>query len=188
MQVRFVAILLILLAAVSAICAAQTGNPLEIGATFSVMQIDPLHEGAGSIGARASYDLPLQRLTLAPELEFNFFPENPSGNFGETQLLAGARIGVKVDNFGLFFKVRPGLVHFGGGDFQERNGGSNTNFAVDVGGVFERYVSQRVALRLDWGDTMIHFPQAISTGDVPPSKAAGWYHNLQISAGISIRF
>ena len=190
MQIRFVVVLLISLAALIVVrsAQAQADKPLEVGVLFSVMQVDPLGEGPVSIGARVSYDLPVQRLTVAPELEFNYFPQNPSGNFGETQLLAGVRAGVKIDQFGFFLKARPGLVHFGGGDFTERNGGSATNFAVDVGGVFEYFVSQRVAIRLDWGDTMIHFPRPIATGGIPPVKAAGWYHNRQGGGGVSIRF
>src|SRR5262245_10663232 len=189
MQTRFVVVLLISLAGLISVrsAQAQADKPLEVGVSFSVMQVDPLGEGPGSIGARASYDLPVKRLSLAPEHEFNYFPQNPSGNFGETQLLAGVRAGVKVDQFVFFLKARPGLVHFGGNDFKERNGGSATNFAVDVGGVFEYYISQRVALRLDWGDTVIHFPQPIPTG-VSPVKQAGWYHNLQGGGGVSFRF
>jgi hypothetical protein len=166
---------------------AQTERPLELGAQFTALRVNPLGEGAGAVGGRASYDLGFRRLTIAPELEFNYFPQNPSGNFGETQLLAGARAGVKIDQFGFFLKTRPGLVHFGGGDFTERNG-SSTNFALDLGGVFEYYISRRVALRLDWGDTMIYFPQAIATGGVPSLKAAGWYHSFEGSGGVSLRF
>ena len=187
MQVPFIAIQLVLLAAISAIGAAQADKPLEIGAQFTALHINPIGEGAGSVGARASYDLHFEGLTVAPEVEFNYFPENPSGNFGETQLLAGVRTGVKIDEFGFFVKTRPGLVHFGGGDFKERNG-SSTNFAFDVGGVFEYSISPRVAIRLDWGDTLIHFPRPVVTGQINPIKPAGWYHNFQGGGGLSFRF
>jgi hypothetical protein len=186
MHVRFVAVLLILLSALTTVVVAQTERPLEIGAQFTALRVNPLGEGAGSVGGRASYDLGFRRLTVAPEVEFNYFPQNPSGNFGETQLLAGARAGFRIDQFGFFLKLRPGVVHFGGGDFVERNG-SSTNFAMDAGGVLEYYISRRVALRVDWGDTMIYFPQAIATG-VPPVKPAGWYHSLQGGAGVNLRF
>jgi len=188
MPFRSITILLILLVVISTAGAAQTERPLEIGTQFTVLHVEPLREGAGSVGARASYDLPLKKLTMAPEIEFNYFPQNPSGNFGETQLLAGVRTGIKVGQFGFFLKTRPGLVHFGGDDFKERNHGSSTNFAVDVGGVFEYYISSRVVLRLDWGDTMIHFPDPITVASIPPVKAAGWYHNFQGGGGVSFRF
>jgi hypothetical protein len=188
MQFRSVVVLLIFFNTLATTSPAQTDRRLEVGTQFSVLQIDPIGEGAGSIGARASYDLPFRKIIISPELEFNYFPQNPSGNFGETQVLAGGRAGVKVDQFGFFLKARPGLVHFGGGDFKERNNGSSTKFALDVGGVFEYYISQRVALRLDWGDTIIHFSQPVHTGAIPPVKLAGWYHNLQGGGGISLRF
>lgn len=189
MRHHLVVVLLIFCAAFcnSAFAQSESERPLEIGAQFTALHVEPLGEGAGSVGARASYDLHFEGLTMAPEVEFNYFPQNPSGNFGETQLLAGARTGIKIDQLGFFLKTRPGLVHFDGGDFRERNGGSSTNFAFDIGGVFEYYISSRVALRLDWGDTMIHFPRPILTG-VSPVKPAGWYHNLQGGAGVSVRF
>jgi len=188
MHFRFVIVLLIFFTVLSTAGAAQTERPLEIGAQFSVLDVKPLEEGAGSVGTRASYDLSFKKITVAPEIEFNYFPQNPSGNFGETQLLAGVRTGVKLGQFGFFLKTRPGLVHFGGDDFKERNHGGSTNFAVDVGGVFEYYISSRVALRLDWGDTMIRFPNPIVTATIPPVKAAGWYHNFQGGGGVSFRF
>lgn len=190
MRYDFVVVLLIFCAAFcsSAFAQSESERPLEIGAQFTALHLDPLAEGAGSLGARASYDLHFEGLTIAPEVEFNYFPQNPSGNFGETQLLAGARTGIKIDQLGFFLKTRPGLVHFGGGDFKERNGGSSTNLAFDIGGVFEYYISSRVVLRLDWGDTMIHFRQPVGTGGLPPVRAAGWYHNLQGGGGVSFRF
>jgi hypothetical protein len=187
MHIRLV-ILSVLVSLFYTAATAQTERPLEVGAQFTVMRVSPLAEGAGSVGARASYDLPFKKLTIAPEFEFNYFPQNPSGNFGETQLLAGARAGIKIDQFGFFLKARPGLVHFGGGDFAERNGGSSNNLAVDVGGVFEYYIAPRVALRLDWGDTMIRFPQPVFTGASATPKAAGWYHSFQGGGGVSFRF
>src|SRR5215472_16954435 len=154
MQGRFVYIRLMLLAALSTIGAAQADKPLEIGAQFTALHINPIGEGAGSVGARASYDLQFEGLTIAPEDEFNYFPQNPSGNFGETQLLAGVRTGVKIDE----------------------------------GGVFEYSISPRVAIRLDWGDTLIHFPRPVVTGEINPIKPAGWYHNFQGGGGLSFRF
>jgi len=65
-----------------------------------------------------------------------------------------------------------------------------SHLAVDVGGVFEYYISPRVALRLDWGDTMIRFPQPVFTGNGigTAPKAAGWYHSFQVGGGVSFRF
>lgn len=186
MHIRL-AILSVLVSVLYSAATAQSERPLEVGAQVTVLSVDPLGEGAGGVGARASYDLPFTKLTIAPELEFNYFPQDPDGNFGETQLLAGARAGIKIDRFGFFLKARPGLVHFGGGDFAERNGGSSNNLAVDLGGVFEWYASPRVALRWDLSDTVIRFPKPVFSGFINP-KPAGWYHNKQGGFGVNFRF
>jgi hypothetical protein len=187
MYIRVVVGLFIFFTALVDAGLAQTERPLEIGAQFTILRVDPLGEGATAVGGRASYDLRFRRLTIAPELEFNCYPQNPSGDFGETQLMAGVRAGVRIDRLRFFLKVRPGLVHFGGNNFTRRNG-SSTNFALDLGGVFEYYISHRGALRLDVGDTMIRFPQPIVTGGILPVQSTGWYNNLQNGGGVSLRF
>ena len=48
---------------------------------------------------------------ITVEAEANHFPENPSGDFGETQLLAGIRAGGYVRPWGGFIKIRPGRKH-----------------------------------------------------------------------------
>jgi hypothetical protein len=187
MYVRSVVVLLTFFIALANAGLAQTERPPQIGAQFTALKVDAVGEGPVGVGGRASYDLRFRRLTMAPELEFSHYPQNPSGDFGETQLLFGARAGVRIDRFGFFLKARPGLVHFGGNNFTRRNG-SATNFAVDLGGVFEYYTSHRVVLRLDLGDTLINFPQPIFVDVTPPVNPAGWYHNFQRSFGVSWRF
>ncbi|HLJ90281.1 MAG TPA: hypothetical protein VKZ53_25955 [Candidatus Angelobacter sp.] len=171
MHVRLV-ILSVLLSLIDTAATAQTERPLEIGAQFTGLSVHPLERNQLSLGTRASYDLRFKKLAIAPELEWNYFPQ-ASGTLSDTQLLVGARVGIKIDDFGFFLKARPGLVHFGG---------SSTNMAIDVGGVFEYYSSQRVTLRFDWGDTLIRFPQPVFTA------AAGWHHNPQRGFGVSFRF
>jgi hypothetical protein len=186
MHVRFVVGLFTFFTALANAGLAQTERRLEIGPQFTILRVDPFLERPAAVGGRASYDLRFRRLTMAPELEFTYFPQYLE-DFGETQLLAGARVGIRSNRFGFFLKTRPGLVNFGGSDFTRRNG-SATNFALDLGGVIEYDVSPRVALRVDLGDTMIYFAQPIVTGGIPPMKPAGWYHNFQNSFGVSWRF
>jgi hypothetical protein len=58
-------------------------------------------------------------------------------------------------------------------------------FALDVGGVFEVYPSQRLALRLDVGDLVVRrFDGADSTG----KRYYYSSHNLQIGGGVAVRF
>jgi hypothetical protein len=59
---------------------------------------------------------------------------------------------------------------------------SATEFALDIGGVFELYPSRPVAFRFDVGDTIIRF----SGGSVGRLQATS--HNLQIAVGVAFRF
>src|SRR5215510_13743347 len=69
---------------------------------------------------------------ITVEAEANHFPENPSGNFGETQVVGGVKAGSYFGSWGGFIKIRPGLLHFGGRDSRARN--SALNCAVlDIG-------------------------------------------------------
>jgi len=187
MQFRFVAVVLIFLAALSTIGAGQTDKPLEIGSQFTALRLYTIGEVTASVGARASYELHFMGLTIAPEVEVNYFPQDSSGDFGEMQFMAGARTGVSIGRRAFFIKTRPGLVHFGGADFTERTGRSSTNFAFDLGGVYEHFVSPHMAFRLDWGDTMIRFSSPSSTAQFSSIKP-GWSHNLQTACGVVFRF
>ena len=171
-------ILSVLVSLLYTAATAQSEHPLEVGAQLTVLTLDPLGEKPLGVGVRASYDLPWKKLTIAPELEFNYLCNDSPGD-DDKQLLAGIRTGIKSDKFGFFLKARPGLVHFG-------SGGPN-NLAVDLGGVFEYYASPRVAIRFDLGDTIIRFPKPVFPG-TNFAKPAGWYHNEQSSIGVSFRF
>jgi len=163
-------------------------HPLETGAQFTGLHLNTLGERALGFGGRGSYEFTRRTLIIAPEVEFNYFPQNPSGNFGESQLLAGVRVGLKTDFLGAFVKVRPGVVYFGGNDFKSRNSGSSTNFACDVGAVLEYPASGRVSVRVDLGDTLIQFSRPVFTGQSAIPKSAGLSHNFQGGVGIVFRF
>ncbi|HYY56559.1 MAG TPA: hypothetical protein VE842_04450 [Pyrinomonadaceae bacterium] len=71
--------------------------------------------------------------------------------------------------------------------------------SVDVGGVVEFYPSRRIVTRFDLGDTIIHYSvRQVPVGSVCSSivpcrtevarQPAETRHNLQFSAGVSIRF
>jgi len=161
----------------------------SIGGHFTGLLLDRLGEGAPGFGGRAAYDFPLKNsVILSPEIEVNHFPANPSGNFGETELLAGGKIGVRRGKTGIFAKLRPGLLHIPGhGDFGERNGGAADLFALDAGIVLEHWVRQRFCFRLDLGDTMVYFPSPVNTGVGAP-RASGLSHNLQFGVGVMVHF
>jgi hypothetical protein len=160
---------------------------MEIGLQTTAQRLNPDGEGSASLGARASYDLHFMKMILAPEVEFNYFGDFPGQGSFQAQLLAGARAGFRTERLGFFLKARPGVVHFSGDDFTQASG-SGTHPAADVGGVFEWFVRPGAALRLDCGETFVHFPHADIVGGSPISRPTGWYHSLQIGVGVSVRF
>jgi hypothetical protein len=182
--------LLLTLQLTTCFCLAQEEErkPFEAGVQFSGLHVNALGESPSGIGGRTSYEFTRGRLILAPELELNCFPQNPSGNFGESQLLAGARIGIKVGGVGVFLKARPGFVHFGGDDFRSRNNGADTAFASDLGVVIEYPASKRIGIRVDFGDTLIDFSRPVFTGTSAVPSSPGLSHNFQGGVGIVFRF
>ena len=184
-----VAFLFIFIGLTATAFAQQTDGRFEAGVQFTVAKLHWVDEIPGGFGGRFTWDL-LQKknFVLSPEVEVNYFPQNRFGRFGETELLTGIKAGARIEKFGLFAKARPGLVHFGGDTFRQIYGDTSTNFALDVGGVFEYYPSSRISLRVDMGDTMVYSPQPLYRtipGVVGPT---GNFHNFQTQFGIGFRF
>jgi hypothetical protein len=152
----------------------------EAGAHLIRLDLDSIGEGLGGAGARAGY---VVNRFVTVEAEANRYFEDPSGNFGHTQVLAGARYGYWFGPFGVFAKTRPGLVRLGGGT-AARNPGRENNFALDLGGVI--LVGRgRAGLRIDAGGTMIFWgPEPFATGLPRPITR----HNRQLSIGFVVRF
>src|SRR5215510_12662137 len=106
----------------------------EAGVQVTTIQFGAPAEKPLGLGGRIGRELG-NHITV--EAEANHFPENPSGNFGETQMVAGVKAGGHIGPWGGFIKIRPGLLHFGGRDFRARN--SALDYAVlDIGAVAER--------------------------------------------------
>ena len=169
---------------------AQSGPPrFEAGVHFTGLHLHTIGEGAAGFGGRFTYN---RFEHLAFEAEASHFPENPSGNFGETEALFGVKAGTRFDQFGIFAKVRPGFIHFGGGDAAERLS-QKTHFACDLGGVLEYYPSSRWLIRADFGDTIIafggtRFIAPVGTPAGPNVVRLGTTHNFQGSIGFALRF
>jgi hypothetical protein len=147
-------------------------------------------------GARFGYNV---NRYVAVEAEFNHFPER---NFNEVfqgrreQFFAGVRVGKRWEKAGVFAKLRPGTMHFdeipfhtvcGGAGCVEK--GENT-LALDAGAVVEYYPTSRTILRVDAGDTVVHFKSAGPTAGFgstvfTPRQTT---HNFQLSLGFGFRF
>lgn len=113
----------------------------------------------------------------------------------KAQLFVGPRYGVRFKRFGLFGKVRPGAITLerspaiiGIADNDRASlileGEFEATFvSLDAGGLAELYVSKRLTVRTDIGDTLVWYrPQPRSL------NPAFSRHNLQMSVALGFMF
>jgi outer membrane protein with beta-barrel domain len=168
---------------------AQSETPkVEVGAHYTLLRFRDFDITDNGVGGRITFNL---SDNIGLEGELNYFgqkrsSESPLTTFplfvdsSRTQGLFGAKTGIRSEKAGIFGKFRPGFVRFG--ESGVIPGQSFTQFALDIGGVFELYPTRHVALRFDIGDTVVRFGSNFTGGD------AFYSNNLQISSGIAFRF
>jgi hypothetical protein len=104
--------------------------------------------------------------------------------------LFGLKMSARVDNAGVFLKIRPGFIHFeqaGATPTLVDRGSFNTkNFALDLGGGLEFYPSRHTMLRFDLGDTIIRLSGI--TCPVPGCSRGDISNNFQFGLGVGLRF
>ncbi len=154
-------------------------------------------------GGRASYNVTSK---FALDTEVNYFPAKSRQHFFQAdprwQGLFGAKAGTRKKRFAVFGKARPGFLRFNalsritnvdqqfmspfGCVFQliSFSDEGKAVFDLDLGGTVEFYLPKRIYLRIDVGDTVIHYPRRAPTQFNPPFTT----HNLQVSAGVGFRF
>lgn len=179
-----------LLICVSSAQAQQKNPKYEFGIHYATLNVTEKSDKDSGLGLRFTYNF---NDYLGVEAEETYFPNLREGSEGnERQGLFGVRAGKRNSRYGVFAKVRPGFTRF----YSLGNTGLNlfeqdrTRFTVDAGGIFEYYPHRNVAVRVDAGDTMVHF----KTGDffrqdfnrVFVQKRLS--HNLQINVGVALRF
>ncbi|MBZ5630288.1 MAG: hypothetical protein LAO06_15620 [Acidobacteriia bacterium] len=172
---------------------------LEVGAQFSALTLgrynSQLRDEPG-IGGRIAFQLSTQ---VGLEAEVNHFPRNPQALTPTeggtiTQALFGAKAGIRRHKLGLFAKVRPGFVNFGQtlaneSDILNPKYSRLTHFAIDLGSVIELYLSNRVTLRFDIGDTRIYFGSRTISGPTGPFRYPSLSRDsLQMSTGFMWAF
>ncbi|HLR04680.1 MAG TPA: hypothetical protein VK117_02640, partial [Pyrinomonadaceae bacterium] len=128
------------------ICAQSKTPKFEVGAQFSLICFSDLDITEPGFGGRFTYNI-------------------------NDHLAVGVKAGGRTRRIGVFGKVRPGFVHFGNFEKPEAFGVvctgfcalptppfnfSETDIAVDLGGVIELYPSRRTIVRFDVGDTIVH--------------------------------
>jgi len=155
----------------------------EIGLQLTGVHLHKIDEGPFGIGARFHYNA---TSLIAADTEITHYPENPSGNFGETTALAGIRAGSRFARFGIFAKGRAGVMHFGGEYFTSRLTEKN-QFMLDLGGIIEYYPTRHSFIRIDAGDTVIYYGGA-RLFNRPNPDPLGTVHNFQSGLGVGFRF
>lgn len=171
---------ILMLLVFASLASAQDGR-IEVGVQFSALTLHQIGETPGGVGVRAWYHFTDH---VALDTEWMHYPENSSGNFGESSALVGIKTGWRFDRLGVFAKARTGAIHFGGRYFDSRLP-RKTEGMTDLGGGLEYYVKPRIALRLEIGNETIFYGAQSILG----SKAAlGTTNNLQETVGFSYRF
>ena len=184
---------------------AQSDRPtMEVAGQAALLRLNDSGTNAG-IGGR--FGLELSRW-VSLDAEVNFFPKDDfeirvsadppppvrvSYNRRRTDVLAGVKVGLRGDRFGLFGKVRPGFTHltdqgidcvgamcalmlFARPEYR-------TEFALDLGGIVEFYPTRRTVARVDFGDMMIR-----NRGTAVPPCADCTTHNFTSRFGFGLRF
>jgi hypothetical protein len=169
---------------------------IEVGVHYTFLRTSDGPTGVGNtndsgVGGRVTYNL---SDGLSLEGEVNQFPQGRRFNLNnggisldnkKTEGLFGVKYGLRTEKLGIFGKVRPGFLRFTEGNPSGAGLGTNTNFALDFGGVFELYPSRSIAVRFDLGDTVIRYNSSILDALGIGSFTT---NNLQISSGVAFRF
>lgn len=207
MKIRFLvfSLLLSVLVCGAASAVAQPAAPrFEVSGQASVLRLSDFGATNAGIGGRIGFDL--SRWVTA-DAEVDFFPNDdfvsPDSTAPEfrlfhyrrrTDAFFGVRIGTRGERFGAFARVRPGFTRLVGEGskcvgpvcalalFQREE--YRTEFALDLGGGFEFYPSQRTVARVELGDTMIRHRSM-----APPCwQSTCTSHNVATRFGMGLRF
>ena len=177
----------------------------EAGLHVTIINLPALGEMPSGVGGRFGYNL---ADWIGIDSEFNYFPvkdttqcigivdnrgiripcsSGDGGHFGETEVFAGVKTGIRTERVGIFAKVRPGFIHFTDRQHMEYfNNPSQWRFALDVGGVVEIYFNRAAAIRIDFGETLINFGGYRSMAGYPSQKSTN--HGFQGGIGLMFRF
>jgi len=172
----------------------EAGGQLTRATLTDALELSLRHVGA--VGGFLSY-------RLAPgvyaDAALNLFtqkmaPVTPFDGGHLTQAVAGVKLGVRKDRYGLFGKIRFGVNSQSAAPTGiDASGFHRDRFnalAVDVGGVFEHSLGRRLLLRFDGGDTVSVFHSATfnDRGSIVSIEAPSAKHGLQITWGAGWRF
>lgn len=200
--------LIVILLGGARVTAQSPASKLEVGTQVTSLTLFRL-DGYGDatemgIGGRITYNI---NRNIAVEAEGNFFPHRrvfqDLGDGRALQAQFGLKAGKRFQKFGVFGKVRPGLLSVGD-VFSLEPGASldffgftipnarisrKTHFTTDVGGVFELYPTKRTVVRFDAGDTIVRYGPHYEYSTYPQlvQLPARFKHNFQFSTGVGFR-
>ena len=210
----FIAVINVFLLHSAALSQAQDLPKFELAGEFTTFERGNFDNGRTEpgLGGRFTYNL---NRTFSLEAAGYFFPKDcfSCANNGRViQAVGGLKAGKRFESWGIFGKVRPGIVSFSDGEFNlaptgpvtpttvfELRRNRVTSFATDIGAVLEFYPSKRIVTRFDAGDTIIYFtrrttntvrfdPATNSTFIGPVTTPARTTHSFQFVASIGFRF
>ena len=200
----------------NSVAFSQSQDPpkFELAGEFTTLERESFFGGRTEPGFGGRFTYNLNRV-FSIEGAGYFFPRQCFScvNDGRViQAVGGVKAGKRFESWGIFGKVRPGVVSFSDGEFTllpvgpvtpstvlEIQTNRVTSFATDVGAVLEFYPSKHVVTRFDAGDTIIHFtrrttntlkfdPLTNSSFVGPVTRPARTTHNFQFIASVGFRF
>jgi len=205
-RIHYLFVFVLLLFFVPALAAQTDFAKFEAGAQFSFLRQRAFSVNDTGFGGRFTF-YPVSYVGL--EAETSFFPRGISlrglsssmtfsGN--RIEALFGVKAGPRFKNFGVFGKIRPGLMRFAKSPrgmacvailiypppLECSLSRGSINFALDFGGVVELYPSRRTTIRVDLGDIMIRFPPAYTL--LGQFKNDFSVHNFPLNLGFGYRF
>ncbi len=177
-------------------------NRLEVAAILATTfqyELDSTDLGfGGRIGFQAT---PL----FAIEAEMSFYPSNIPEQVPVTESrfegLFGVKIGPRYDRFSVFGKARPGFVRFSSAPepiaciaifpppLNCVLAEGRTMLALDLGGGFELYPTERTLVRIDVSSLLLRYPGPALTRDGEAvAEDAFWGGNLKLTFSAGLRF
>jgi hypothetical protein len=183
-QMKILGVLPCCLIATTGTCIYAQDLPprIEVGLHLAALDETGLGEKPLGGGGGISYRLSPY---VAVDSEVNRYPiGGAAANFPVTQVLFGARAGIRFGKMGFFGKIRPGFGIYDNTLYQPSIG---TKANLDAGVVLEFYSARHVGARIDFGDTIIFFGSNQIGSPVGP-KTLGTRNHFQGSFGVFIHF
>jgi hypothetical protein len=184
--------LLLLLLAVPSL-SAQTYTRFEIGPIFSTIFISKsFNQFQPGIGGRFTFNVS-KVFAVDSEITSTVVNQNAASDYDggfALHLRSGLKATARRKNFGVFAKIRPGLISYSGAIkslqptppfvVTQRIG----EFTLDVGGGIEFYAGRRLTFRYDFGDTIVYQPALHGTFVVPGHNV----NNFEFETAVAFRF